>query len=163
MCAIKDVFSNRIVGYSISDRMTAALAVSALRNAIGLRDHDGTIVHSDRGSQGTHLILYRSRLDDIGALALIGTVGDSYDNALADSTNGLYKTECVRHDGPFRTIDDPELATCSWVHWFNTNRSQNSLPHWGQIGLTNPTLSAGTRPSSTKTPTTITTTATSTS
>jgi putative transposase len=82
-------------------------------------------------------IIYRNRLDDIGALASIGTVGDSYDNALAESTNGLYKTECVRHDGPFHTVDDLELATCSWVYWFNTNRSHSSIGYDTPIGHEN--------------------------
>ena len=72
-------------------------------------------------------IRYSNRLIDAGALASIGTVGDSYDNAMAESVIGLYKTECVRHDGPFRTVDDLELATLSWVHWFNTIRLHSSL------------------------------------
>ena len=83
---------------------------------------DGLIHHSDAGSQYTS-ILYHRRLADAGALASIGTVGDSYDNALAESAIGLYKTECVQHDGPFRTVYELELATCSWVHWFNHNRT----------------------------------------
>jgi putative transposase len=74
-------------------------------------------------------IRYANRLLDAGALASIGSVGDSYDNALAESVIGLYKTECVRHDGPFRTVDDLELATLSWVHWFNTNRLHSALDY----------------------------------
>jgi transposase InsO family protein len=64
---------------------------------------------------------YTERLAGAGALASIGTVGDSYDNALAESIIGLYKTECVRLDGPFRTVDELELATLSWVHWYNSS------------------------------------------
>ena len=74
-------------------------------------------------------IRYANRLLDAGALASIGSVGDSYDNALAESVIGLYKTECVRHDGPFRTVDDLELATLSWVHWFNTSRLHSGIGH----------------------------------
>lgn len=72
-------------------------------------------------------IRYSDRLLDAGAVASIGSVGDSYDNALAETVVGLYKTECVRHDGPFRSVDDIELATLSWVHWFNTSRLHGSI------------------------------------
>jgi putative transposase len=74
-------------------------------------------------------IRYSDRLLDAGAVASIGSVGDSYDNALAETVVGLYKTECVRHDGPFRSVDDLELATLSWVHWFNSNRLHGSIGH----------------------------------
>jgi putative transposase len=74
-------------------------------------------------------IRYADRLADAGALASIGSVGDSFDNAMAESVIGLYKTECVRHDGPFRSVDDLELATLSWVHWFNTARLHSSLDY----------------------------------
>ena len=76
---------------------------------------------------------YTERLAHAGALASIGTVGDSFDNALAESVIGLYKTECVRLDGPFRTVDELELATLSWVHWYNTQRLHSAL------GYTTPT------------------------
>lgn len=72
-------------------------------------------------------IRYSERLADIGALASIGTVGDSYDNALAETVVGLYKNECVKIDGPFRTVDELELATLSWVHWFNENRLHSAI------------------------------------
>jgi putative transposase len=72
-------------------------------------------------------IRYSNRLADAGAVASIGTVGDSYDNAEAESLIGLYKAECVRHDGPFHGVDDLELATLSWVHWFNHNRLHSSI------------------------------------
>ena len=72
-------------------------------------------------------IRYALRLTDVGAVASIGTVGDSYDNALAESVIGLYKTECVQHDGPFRTVDELELATCDWVYWFNNTRLHSSI------------------------------------
>lgn len=70
---------------------------------------------------------YSERLADVGAIASIGTVGDSFDNALAETVVGLYKTECVKIHGPFRTSDDIELATLSWVHWFNENRLHSSI------------------------------------
>ncbi len=77
----------------------------------------------------TSLSSYTSRLEDAGALASIGSVGDSYDNAQAESLIGLYKLECVRPDGPWRTVEDLELATLSWVHWFNNNRLHSALDH----------------------------------
>ena len=72
-------------------------------------------------------IRYADRLAEAGALASIGSVGDSYDNAMAESVIGLYKLECVRLDGPFRTVDDLELATLSWVHWFNHQRLHSAI------------------------------------
>jgi putative transposase len=79
-------------------------------------------------------IRYADRLADAGAVASIGTVGDSFDcDALAETVIGLYKPECVRHDGPFRTVDDLELATLGWVHWFNESRLH------GAIGRRTPT------------------------
>ncbi len=74
-------------------------------------------------------IRYAQRLADAGALASIGSVGDSYDNAQVESLIGLYKTECVRHEGPWRGVDDLELATLTWVHWFNATRLHASLGH----------------------------------
>jgi len=87
---------------------------------------DGVVHHSDAGSQYTS-IRYSNRLADAGALASIGTVGDSYDNAMAESVIGLYKAECVRHEGPVRTVDDLELRTLTWVHWFDHARLHSSL------------------------------------
>ena len=103
--------------------MPTELPLDALEMALWIRaragqDVTGVIHHSDAGSQYTS-IRYTDRLADAGALASIGTVGDSYDNALAESVIGLYKTECVRRDGPCRGVDDLELATLTWVHWFN--------------------------------------------
>ena len=89
-------------------------------------DVAGVIQHSDAGAEYT-AIRYAERLADAGAIASIGSVGDSYDNALAESVVGLYKTECVKLDGPFKTVDELELATLSWVHWFNENRLHSSI------------------------------------
>ena len=74
-------------------------------------------------------IRYGDRLAQAGALAPIGSIGDSYDNAMAESLIGLYKTECVQRDGPIRAVEDLELVTASWVHWFNTSRLHSRLSH----------------------------------
>lgn len=128
---VTDVFSRRIVGWRTASRMPTELPLDALEMALWVRGRAGRDVagvthHSDAGRQYTAL-RYTDRLAEVGAIASIGTVGDSYDNALAESTIGLYKTECVRVDGPFRTVDELELATLSWVHWFNENRLHSSI------------------------------------
>lgn len=128
---VTDVFSRRIVGWRTMNRMPTELPLDALEMALWVRDRagddvTGVIQHSDAGAQYT-AIRYAERLADAGAIASIGTVGDSYDNALAESVVGLYKTECVKIDGPFRTVDELELATLSWVHWFNHNRLHSSI------------------------------------
>jgi putative transposase len=130
---VTDVFGRRIVGWRTTNRMPTELPLDALEMALWVRartgeDTAGVVHHSDAGSQYTS-IRYAERLTDAGALASIGTVGDSYDNALAESVIGLYKTECVKIDGPFRTIDELELATLSWVHWFNQNRLHSSIDY----------------------------------
>ncbi|WP_448390209.1 IS3 family transposase [Microbacterium aurum] len=128
---VTDVFSRRIVGWRTMSKMPTDLPLDALEMALWIRDRagedvTGVIQHSDAGSQYTAL-RYTERLAQVGAIASIGTVGDSYDNALAESVVGLYKTECVKIDGPFRSADDLELATLSWVHWFNENRLHSSI------------------------------------
>ncbi len=133
---VSDVFSRQIVGWRTAASMPTQLPLDALEMALWTRARaghcddqgrlDGLIHHSDAGSQYT-AIRYAERLADAGAVASIGSVGDSYDNAMAESVIGLYKTECVRHDGPFRGVDDLELATLSWVHWFNTHRLHSAL------------------------------------
>ena len=128
---VTDVFSRHIVGWRTASSMPTALPLDALEMAIWTRSRtgatvDGVVHHSDAGSQYTS-IRYAERLADAGALASIGTVGDSYDNALAESVIGLYKTELVRHEGPWRSVDDLELGTLSWVHWFNETRLHSSI------------------------------------
>lgn len=128
---VTDVFSRRIVGWRTMSKMPTDLPLDALEIALWIRDRagedvTGVIQHSDAGTQYT-APRYTERLADVGAIASIGTVGDSYDNALAESVVGLYKTECVKIDGPFRSADDLELATLSWVHWFNENRLHSSI------------------------------------
>ena len=130
---VTDVFSRRIVGWRTMDTMPTELPLDALEMALWVRDRagenvSGVIQHSDAGSQYTAL-RYTERLAEVGAVASIGSVGDSYDNALAESVVGLYKTECVKIDGPFRTADELELATLSWVHWFNGNRLHSSIDY----------------------------------
>lgn len=130
---VTDVFSRRIVGWRTMSTMPTDLPLDALEMALWVRDRagedvTGLIQHSDAGAQYTAL-RYTDRLAEVGAIASIGTVGDSYDNALAESVVGLYKTECVKIDGPFRTADDLELATLSWVHWFNESRLHSSIAY----------------------------------
>ena len=128
---VSDVFSRRIVGWRTAESMPTQLPLDALEMALWTRSRAGQLVagvvhHSDAGSQYTS-IRYASRLLDAGAFASIGSVGDSFDNALAESTIGLYKTECVRHEGPWRGVEDLELATLNWVHWFNETRLHSSI------------------------------------
>jgi putative transposase len=128
---VSDVFSRRIVGWRTAPSMPTELPLDALEMALWTRartgEHtDGLVHHSDAGGQYTS-IRYADRLAEAGALASIGSVGDSYDNALAESVIGLYKTECVRHEGPWRGVDDLELATLNWVDWFNHTRLHSSI------------------------------------
>jgi putative transposase len=126
VCFIVDVFSRRIVGWRVAANMKTEMVLDALEMArVSRGGHRliGLVTHSDAGSQFTS-VRFTERLEEIGARPSIGTVADSYDNALAETTNGLYKTECVY--GPDATgwddVDELELATLSWVHWFNEDR-----------------------------------------
>ena len=126
VCFIVDAFSRRIVGWRVASNMKTEMVLDALemaRLSRGARRLVGLVAHSDAGSQFTS-VRFTERLDEIGARPSIGTVADSYDNALAETTNGLYKTECVY--GPdangWDDVDELELATLSWVHWFNEDR-----------------------------------------
>ncbi|MEX5636539.1 IS3 family transposase [Parafrankia sp. FMc2] len=119
-----DVYSRKIVGWRLDTTMRTDLPLDALEMAIWGRKEqplDGLVCHSDRGSQYTS-IRYTDRLVEAGAKPSVGSVGDSYDNALAESVNGLYKTELVHRKGPWRTADDLELATFEWVDWYNNRR-----------------------------------------
>ena len=119
-----DVFSRFIVGWRASRSLHADLALDALEMAIWRRrrhDLTGLVHHSDRGSQYT-AIRYTDRLEDIGALRSVGSRGDSYDNALAEAVNGLYKAEVIHRSGPWRSLDHLELATAQWVDWWNHRR-----------------------------------------
>jgi putative transposase len=125
---ITDVFSRTIVGWRVASNMRTDMVLESLDMARWSREahFDDLICHSDAGSQYTS-IRYTERLDEIGARPSIGSVADSYDNALAETVNGLYKTELIRRRGPWRTVDDVELATLSWVHWWNTERLHEAL------------------------------------
>ena len=119
-----DVFARRIVGWRVSTSMTTSFVLDALNQAISQRcpaEGGGLIHHSDRGSQYLS-IRYTERLVDAGIDTSVGTVGDSYDNALAESIIGLYKTEVIKRLGPWRNVDAVELETMRWVHWYNHQR-----------------------------------------
>jgi transposase InsO family protein len=117
-----DAFSRRIVGWRVSRSLRSDLALDALEQALHARpDADGVVHHSDRGTQYTS-IRYTERLADAGIERSVGSVGDSYDNALAETINGLYKTEVIWRRGPWRHVDAVEYATLVWVDWFNNRR-----------------------------------------
>jgi len=130
VCFIVDAFSRRIVGWRVAANMRTSMVLDALEMARWQRGTrlEGLVTHSDAGSQYTS-IRYGERLEEIGAVPSIGSVGDSYDNALAESTNSLYKAELIYgpDQGPWKTIEDVELATLSWVHWFNNERLHSYL------------------------------------
>jgi putative transposase len=129
-CFIIDAFSRMIVGWRVAYTMRTEMVLDALEMARWSRGTrlEGLVTHSDAGSQFTS-IRYGERLAEIGAVPSIGTVGDSYDNALAEAVNALYKTELIRGpaQGPWRTVEDVELATLGWVHWFNNERLHGYL------------------------------------
>ncbi len=119
-----DVFARRIVGWRVSRTAHAGFVLDALEQALHQRrpiQGDGLVHHSDRGSQ--YLALrYTERLVDAGVQPSVGSVGDSYDNALAETINGLYKAEVIHRCGPWRSFEAVEFATLEWVDWFNTRR-----------------------------------------
>ena len=122
-----DAYARRILGWRTSTSMTTPLVLDAIEQAIWTRNReghgnlDGLIHHNDAGSQYTS-VAFTERLTEAGIDASIGTVGDSFDNALAESINGLYKTELIKPRAPWRTLDQVELATAEWVDWFNHRR-----------------------------------------
>jgi putative transposase len=125
VCFLTDAFSRRIVGWRVASHMKATMVLDALEMARWTRGTrlEGLVAHSDAGSQFTS-IRYGERLAELGATPSIGSVGDSYDNALAETVNGLYKAELIYgpDQGPWRSIEAVELATLSWVHWYNHQR-----------------------------------------
>ena len=126
-----DAYSRRIVGWRVSTSLRTDLALDALEMAIWARRDDdlgGLVHHSDRGVQYL-AIRYTERLAEAGAVASVGSKGDSYDNALAESVNGLYKAELIWRGGPWRTADDVELATLAWVDWWNHRRLHGACGH----------------------------------
>ena len=126
---VVDVFSRFVVGWQASTSLRSDLALDALEMAIFARrdrNLDGLIHHSDRGVQYL-AIRYTERLGQVGVVNSVGSRGDSYDNALAESFNGLYKTELIRRQGPWRGVDDVEFATLEWVDWFNHRRLHSEI------------------------------------
>ena len=119
---VTDVFSRRIVGWRTASSMKTDLVLDALEQALWARHAPkGLIHHSDRGSQYLS-IRYTERLAEVGIESSVGSRGDSYDNALAETLNGLYKTEVIHPRGPWKTRDAVEYATLEWVDWFNNRR-----------------------------------------
>jgi putative transposase len=121
---ITDAFSRAIVGWRVSKSLRADLALDALEMAIWARSADdlGELVHhSDRGVQYL-AIRYTERLAEEGAVTSVGSKGDSYDNALAETVNGLYKAELIYRRSPWKTVEQVELATAAWIQWWNQRR-----------------------------------------
>ena len=124
---VVDVYSRYIVGWRVLRSMKTDLVMDALEQALWARGKPkGVIHHSDRGSQYLS-IRYTERLAESGFNASVGSVGDSYDNALAESINALYKAEVIHKDGPWKSLDDVERATLIWVDWFNRKRLLQSI------------------------------------
>ena len=124
-----DVFSRFVVGWQVSTSLRSDLALDALEMAIhSRRPHglDGLVHHSDRGVQYL-CIRYTERLGEVGVVNSVGSRGDSYDNALAESFNGLYKAELIFHEGPWSGVEDVEWATLTYVDWFNNRRIHNEI------------------------------------
>lgn len=122
-----DVFARRIVGWRVSTSMTTGFVLDALNQAIcQRRPGSGLIHHSDRGSQYLS-IRYTERLAEAGIDPSVGSVGDSYDNALAESTIGLFKTEVINFMGPWKSVGQVEWETLKWVNWYNTQRLHSTI------------------------------------
>ena len=147
---ITDVFSRRIVGWAVAPTLhTEQLPLLALEHALlatGVsRNVSGLIHHSDRGSQYVSLA-YSDALLAAGVKASVGTVGDSYDNALAETVNGLYKAELIYSKRIWESVSEVELATMGWVHWWNTARLHEALdyrtPASVEASYTHPTTTA---------------------
>jgi putative transposase len=131
-----DVFSRMVVGWQVSTGLRTALALDALEMGLWTRrrtGHDlaGLVHHSDRGAQYLS-VRYTERLAEAAAVASVGSVGDSYDNALAEAFNALFKTELIRNHGPWKSINHVEIAVAEYIDWFNHRRLH------GEIGLVPP-------------------------
>ncbi len=128
---VVDVFSRRIVGWNVASTLKAdvlplqALNMAAFQAAGPL---DGLVHHADHGSNYLSVV-YTNRIAELGAKPSTGTIGDSYDNALAEAVNGLYKTELIRRQGPWRTVEQVELATLEYVWWWNSARLHSELDY----------------------------------
>jgi len=119
---VTDVFARMIVGWRVSKSMSAEFVLDALDQALWARTRPKSLIHhSDKGSQYLS-IRYTERLIEAGVRASTGRTGDAYDNALAETINGLFKTEVIRPKGPWKSLEDVEFATLEWVDWFNNHR-----------------------------------------
>ena len=124
---VTDAYARRILGWRVAATMATSMVLDSIEQAIWTRQQEGVLElkdvvhHTDRGSQYTS-IRFSERLAKAGIQPSVGAVGSSYDNALAETINGLYKTELIKPGKPWRTIDDVELATAQWAHWFNHSR-----------------------------------------
>jgi putative transposase len=122
-----DAYARRILGWRVATTMTTSMVLDALEQAIWTRQREGhddftaLIAHTDHGVQ-YQSIRYSERIAVAGITPSVGSVGSSYDNALAETINGLYKTEVIRRLGPWHSVDQVEHATAEWVDWFNTSR-----------------------------------------
>lgn len=129
---IFDVFSRMIVGWRAATSMTTDLVLDTLEHAIwtrrrdGITDLTGLVHHTDAGSQYTSFA-FTTRLIEAGVDASVGSIGDAYDNALAESQIGLYKAELIRPESPWRDVEHVEIETLNWVDWFNTERPHESV------------------------------------
>ncbi|KTR39199.1 hypothetical protein NS263_11000 [Curtobacterium oceanosedimentum] len=128
---VTDVFSRRIVGWQLSRNMRTDLVLDALEMGIWTRQREGRdlsqlVHHSDRGVQ-YRAIRYTDRLAEAGAVASVGSTGDSYDNALAEAVNSIFKAELIRNRGPWRGLEDLEIATLEYIDWFNHRRLHGEL------------------------------------
>ncbi len=124
---VTDAYARRILGWRVASTMTTAMVLDGIDQAIWTRQREGlfdlkdVVHHTDRGSQYTS-IRFTERLAEAGIQPSVGAVGSSYDNALAETINGLYKTELIKPRKPWRTIEEVEYATARWVAWFNHRR-----------------------------------------
>ena len=125
---IIDVFARAIVGWKVSNRMNTDMVMAALNQAIADRNNPKDVIHhSDRGVQYLS-IRYTDKMTDSGVIASVGTTGDSYDNALAETVNGLYKSEVIHYlKQNWTGVNDVELATLEWVDWFNKTRLHSTI------------------------------------
>ena len=130
---IIDVFSRRVLGWQLSKSLRTDLALDALEMAFWTRQRAGQDVaglrhHSDKGVQYV-AVRYTQRLAQAGAVASVGSTGDSYDNALAEAFNSLFKAELIRNKGPFKSIEDLEIAVAEYIDWFNHRRLHGEIGH----------------------------------
>jgi putative transposase len=127
---VVDVFSRMIVGWQLASHLRTDLALDALQMALWRRGAavEGLVHHSDRGCQYT-AIRYTERLAEAGIQPSVGSKGDSYDNALAESVNGLFKTELIDPCGPWRTVEQVEIAMLEWIDWYNHRRLHGELDY----------------------------------